>query len=72
MDNKPLPPMEVIRYGSLYNENEWVNWVVKMVDYAIAHPNLKANVANEIYDNVSQMGYDWGVDSAAEDAAWEA
>ena len=71
MDKMPVAPVSDIKYGMLQNENEWVNYVVDMVAYAIAHPDLKANVANEIYDNISQMGYDWGVDSAAEDAAWE-
>lgn len=52
-------------------EKKYKAWVVTLIEEAIKDPTKRIDIANENYDEVLQLGYDYGTDSAAEDRAWE-
>lgn len=69
----PKVPAKDIRYGMLQPdcERKYKAWVVELIEEAIKDPTKRIDIANEIYEEVLQLGYDYGTDSAAEDRAWE-
>ena len=69
----PKAPAKDIRYGMLQPdcERKYKAWVVTLIEEAIKDPTKRIDIANEIYEEVLQLGYDYGTDSAAEDRAWE-
>ena len=73
MENLPKAPAKDIQYGMLQSdcEKKYKAWVVALIDAAIKNPKKKVDIANEIYEEVLQLGYDYGRDSADEDRAWE-
>ena len=69
----PKAPEKDIKYGMLqskYEEN-YKAWVVALIEAAIKDPTKRIDIAHEIYEEVLQLGYDYGRDSADEDRAWE-
>ena len=73
MENLPKAPAKGIQYGMLQPdcEKKYKAWVVALIDAAIKNPKKKVDIANEIYKEVLQLGYDYGRDSADEDRSWE-
>lgn len=73
MANLPKAPAKDIRYGMLQPdcERKYKAWVVTLIEEAIKNPTKRIDIAQEIYEEVLQLGYDYGRDSAEEDAAWE-
>ena len=73
MADLPKAPEKDIKYGMLQPkcEEKYKAWVVALIDAAIKNPKKKVNIAHEIYEEVLQLGYDYGRDSTEEDAAWE-
>lgn len=69
----PKAPAKDIRYGMLQPDcdKNYKAWVVTLIEEAIKDPTKRIDIANEIYEEVLQLGYDYGTDSAAEDRAWE-
>ena len=69
----PKAPAKDIKYGMLQPdcEKKYKAWVVTLIEEAIKDPTKRIDIANEIYEEVLQLGYDYGTDSAAEDRAWE-
>ena len=66
-------PAKDIQYGMLQPdcEKKYKDWVVSLIEAAIKNPKKKVGIANEIYEEVLQLGYDYGRDSADEDRSWE-
>lgn len=73
MADLPKAPAKDIQYGMLQPkcEEKYKAWVVALIEAAIKDPKKKVDIANEIYEEVLQLGYDYGRDSAEEDRAWE-
>ena len=73
MENLPKVPAKDIQYGMLQPdcEKKYKDWVVALINEAIKNPKKKVDIANEIYEEVLQLGYDYGRDSADEDRSWE-
>ena len=73
MENLPKVPAKDIQYGMLQPdcEKKYKDWIVALVNEAIKNPKKKVDIANEIYEEVLQLGYDYGRDSADEDRSWE-
>ena len=73
MADLPKAPAKDIQYGMLQPkcEEKYKAWVVALIDAAIKDPKKKVNIAHEIYEEVLQLGYDYGKDSSEEDVAWE-
>ena len=73
MADLPKAPAKDIQYGMLQPkcEEKYKAWVVALIEEAIKDPTKKIDIAYEIYEKVLQLGYDYGRDSAEEDAAWE-
>ena len=73
MENLPKPPAKDIQYGILQPdcEKKYKDWIVALVNEAIKNPKKKVDIANEIYEEVLQLGYDYGRDSSDEDRSWE-
>lgn len=69
----PKAPAKDIKYGMLQPncEKNYKAWVVTLIEEAIKDPTKRIYIAHEIYEEVLQLGYDYGTDSAAEDRAWE-
>lgn len=60
-----------IRYGMQTQENrkEWINWVVEnlaAIDPVSSGIELK-QIATQLFDEISQCGYEEGYDSACEE-----
>lgn len=73
MADLPKAPAKDIQYGMLQPqcEEKYKAWVVTLIEEAIKDPTKRIDIANEIYEDVLQLGYDYGRDSAEEDRAWE-
>lgn len=73
MADLPKAPAKDIRYGMLQPdcERKYKAWVVTLIEEAIKNPTKRIDIAQEIYEEVLQLGYDYGRDSAEEDLAWE-
>ena len=73
MENFPKAPAKDIQYGMLQPdcEKKYKDWIVALINEAIKNPKKKVDIANEIYEEVLQLGYDYGRDSADEDRSWE-
>lgn len=73
MADLPKVPAKDIKYGMLQPqcEEKYKAWVVALIEEAIKDPTKRIDIANEIYEEVLQLGYDYGRDSAEEDRAWE-
>ena len=73
MADLPKAPAKDIKYGMLQSqcEEKYKAWVVALVEVAIKDPTKRIDIANKIYEEVLQLGYDYGRDSAEEDRAWE-
>ena len=73
MADLPKAPAKDIKYGMLQPkcEEKYKAWVVALVEAAIKDSTKRIDIANEIYEEVLQLGYDYGRDSAEEDRAWE-
>ena len=73
MENLPKAPVKDIQYGMLQPdcEKKYKDWIVALINEAIKNPKKKVDIANEIYEEVLQLGYDYGRDSADEDRSWE-
>lgn len=73
MENLPKVPAKDIQYGMLQPdcEKKYKDWIVALINEAIKNPKKKVDIANEIYEEVLQLGYDYGRDSADEDRSWE-
>lgn len=73
MADLPKAPAKDIQYGMLQPqcEEKYKAWVVALIEEAIKDPTKRIDIANEIYEEVLQLGYDYGRDSAEEDRAWE-
>lgn len=60
-------PKIVIRYGTQTEENrkEWINWVVENLTVIknTSDVDLK-QIATQLFDEISQCGYEEGYDSA--------
>lgn len=41
-------------------EKKYKAWVVTLIEEAIKDPTKRIDIANEIYDEVLQLGYDYG------------
>lgn len=52
-------------------EKKYKDWIAALINEAIKNPKKKVDIANEIYEEVLQLGYDYGRDSADEDRSWE-
>lgn len=68
-----------LKYGVLQNEEEWISWVklqLKEVTSALeTYPKSKEDelfeaYAKMVFDEVSQCGYEEGVDSERESNSW--
>ena len=62
------PPRIDIRYGMQTQENrkEWINWVVEnltVISLNTSDVDLK-QIATQLFDEISQCGYEEGYDSA--------
>ena len=68
MEKLPKTPTKDIQQDC---EKKYKAWVVALIDAAIKNPKKKVDIANEIYEEVLQLGYDYGRDSADEDRSWE-
>lgn len=73
MADLPKAPAHEIRYGCLQPacEVKFRDWIINLIEEAIKDPTKRVDIAYTIYDEVLQLGYDYGTDSAAEDRAWE-
>ena len=73
MADLPKAPAKDIQYGMLQPkcEEKYKAWVVALIEEAIKDPTKRIDIANEIYEEVLQLGYDYGRDSSEEDRAWE-
>lgn len=73
MTDLPKAPEKDIQYGMLQPkfEEKYKAWVVDLIEEAIKDPTKRIDIAHEIYKEILQLGYDYGRDSAEEDAAWE-
>ena len=73
MADLPKAPAKDIQYGMLQPqcEEKYKAWVVALIEEAIKDPTKRIDIAYEIYDEILQLGYDYGRDSAEEDATWE-
>ncbi len=73
MADLPKAPAHDIRYGCLQVDCEvkFRDWIINLIEEAIKDPTKRVDIAYTIYDEVLQLGYDYGTDSAAEDRAWE-
>ena len=73
MADLPKAPAKDIKYGMLQSqcEEKYKAWVVAIIEEAIKDPTKRIDIAYEIYEEVLQLGYDYGRDSADEDRAWE-
>ena len=73
MADLPKAPAKDIQYGMLQPqcEEKYKAWVVTLIEEAIKNPTKRIDIAQEIYEEVLQLGYDYGRDSAEEDRAWE-
>ena len=73
MADLPKAPAKDIKYGMLQPkcEEKYKAWVVALIEEAIKDPTKRIDIAYEIYEEVLQLGYDYGRDSAEEDRAWE-
>lgn len=73
MENLPKVPAKDIQYGMLQPdcEKKYKDWIVALINEVIKNPKKKVDIANEIYEEVLQLGYDYGRDSADEDRSWE-
>lgn len=73
MADLPKAPAKDIRYGMLQPdcERKYKAWAVTLIEEAIKNPTKRIDIAQEIYEEVLQLGYDYGRDSAEEDRAWE-
>lgn len=73
MADLPKAPAKDIQYGMLQSqcEEKYKAWVVALIEEAIKDPTKRIDIAHEIYEDVLQLGYDYGRDSADEDRAWE-
>ena len=73
MTDLPKAPAKDIQYGMLQPDckEKYKAWVVALIDAAIKNPKKKVEIANEIYEEVLQLGYDYGRDSSDEDRSWE-
>ena len=73
MADLPKAPAKDIKYGMLQSqcEEKYKAWVVALIEEAIKDPTKRIDIAYEIYEEVLQLGYDYGRDSADEDRAWE-
>ena len=52
-------------------EENYKAWVVDLIEEVIKDPTKRIDIAHEIYEEVLQLGYDYGRDSSEEDRAWE-
>ena len=68
MENLPKTPTKDIQQDC---EKKYKDWIVALINEAIKNPKKKVDIANEIYEEVLQLGYDYGRDSADEDRSWE-
>ena len=68
MENLPKAPTKDIQSDC---EKKYKDWIVALVNEAIKNPKKKVDIANEIYEEVLQLGYDYGRNSADEDRSWE-
>ena len=73
MADLPKAPAKDIQYGMLQSqcEEKYKAWVVALIEEAIKDPTKRIDIAHEIYEDVLQLGYDYGRDSADEYRAWE-
>ena len=73
MTNLPKAPAKDIQHGMLQPdcEKKYKDWVVTLIETAIKNPKKKVDIANEVYEEVLQLGYDYGRDSSDEDRSWE-
>ena len=73
MADLPKAPEKDIKYGMLQPkcEEKYKAWVIALIEEAIKDPTKRIDIAREIYEEVLQLGYDYGRDSAEEDRAWE-
>ena len=73
MADLPKAPEKDIKYGMLQHkcEENYKAWVVDLIEEAIKDPTKRIDIAHEIYEEVLQLGYDYGRDSSEEDRAWE-
>ena len=73
MADLPKAPAKDIQYGMLQSqcEEKYKAWVVALIEAAIKDPAKRIDIAHEIYEEVLQLGYDYGRDSAEEDLAWD-
>ena len=73
MADLPKAPAKDIQYGMLQSqcEEKYKAWVVALIEEAIKDPTKRIDITHEIYEDVLQLGYDYGRDSADEDRAWE-
>ena len=51
-------------------EKKYKDWIVALIDTAVRNPKKKVDIV-ESYEEVLQLGYDYGRDSADEDRSWE-
>ena len=51
--------------------SEQISKVLDKIEEAIKDPTKRVDIAHEIYEDILQLGYDYGRDSADEDRAWE-
>ena len=52
-------------------KKKYKDWIVALIEEAIKDPTKRIDIAHEIYEEVLQLGYDYGRDSSEEDRAWE-
>lgn len=71
--NLPKAPDHDIRWGMLQPacEVKFRDWIINLIEEAIKDPTKRVDIAYTIYDEVLQLGYDYGTDAAEEDRAWE-
>lgn len=73
MADLPKAPEKDIKYGMLQPkcEEKYKAWVVTLIEEVIKDHTKRIDIAHEIYEEVLQLGYDYGRDSAEEDRSWE-
>lgn len=73
MADLPKAPEKDIKYEMLQPkcEEKYKDWVVDLIEEAIKDPTKRIDITHEIYEEVLQLGYDYGRDSSEEDRAWE-
>ena len=69
----PRHPAIDIKWGILQSEceKEWKAWTLEVVKLASKNPKLIEEAAKTLYKGLISLGYDYGVNSVAEDMAWE-